>query len=243
MKRIVPLVVLTLALAPSTIASAASNGLAGKTPAQILQAGVSASEHAKSFSFDGKTTQGKLSGDVRGQWTGTRAFMTLNFPGYKLKGTLVFEPGKVYVKGTAVFVGSELGASSQTSLTTLNRWANEWIAVSPRDRVYQKLRSMMKGAQIVTGGIPVKNVVLSGKKTVRGTACDVVTGLDGQGNTTTNYVALKAPHVILGGTVVARKNNPGSTPGSTVVTFTHYGAKYHGPAVSHATAVSQTPFK
>jgi len=196
-----------------------------------------------SFTFDGTTTQGKSTGVIRGQWAGSYEYLTMNFPAYATKGTIVFEPGKVYVKGTPFFLESQLTPSSHTGYLTVKRWSDRWISVSPGDRAYKSLHAMNVGASMFAHLTAEKNVTLVGQKTIHGVACAVVSGTEASGAVTTDYVSLKAPHYFLRESTVSKNAKSASAAASSTTTVGHYGAKYHGPVVSHATPVSLTPLK
>jgi hypothetical protein len=226
---------------PSTAAPKANVGvLSGKTPAQILAAGIKAARKADSAHYELTAVQGKNSQTISGDSSTSQAEQSLSQGTQHIE--VVYVGGVAYVRGNAGGLSTDMGFAT----TVASNYANKWIAVHNSDSLFKSLVS----AVTLTGTLdqlnPTGNLTLTNPTTVAGRQSIGVRGglpgppQSGITGTATLYVAASVPTLPLKLTGIATQ---GSQHVTETGTFTNWGKPLHLTAPTGAVAFSSVPTK
>ena len=211
------------ALSVGALAAACGGGvsgpLAGKTPAQILSAALTAASHSSGFHYVLRADNGSQHETITGDAAPGGGIQTVT----SATDTVVVE-----VIGTAVYVMGNAGGLKDTiglPATSATKYAGQWISVKQTDSLYQPVTQAVTTSGVL-GELEPKGHLAEVPKTFNGTSAVAVTGglpgaaQQGVTGTSTMYVAAGSPTVPIGFTGTAKNN------GQTVSdngTFTKWG--------------------
>lgn len=206
------------ALPVGALAAACGGGvsgpLAGKTPAQILSAALTAASHSSGFHYvlraDNANQHETITGDAA--------------PNGGIQ-TVASSPDNVVVEviGTAVYVKGNAGGLQNTiglPATSATKYAGQWISVKPTDSLYQPVTQAVTTSGVL-GELEPKGHLTEAPKTFNGTSAVAVSGglpgaaQSGVTGSSTMYVSAASPTVPIGFTGTAKNNGQTVTDDGT----------------------------
>lgn len=235
----VPLALVAVSLAAAACSSGGPGDLAGKTPTQILAAGIAAGEAQVGVHYVIKAAGGSSTQTVTGDAARNAGVQTV-VTGSNAVEVVLLSDGSAYLRGNMGGLEQTVGLPNTVAPT----YADKWISVAHSDPLYQPLTEFITVRGILTQLSPSRPLQASTPGTVDG---QIVIGVRGglpgsaQPGITGNavlYVSTAAPTVPVGFT--GRATNTSTTVNDTG-TFTRWGEQVRPRRPAGATPFSQIP--
>jgi len=228
-----------LALGLSACGSGAAGELAGKSPSQILSAGVSAGEAQVGVHYvikaTGQSQTQTITGDA-GRNDGHQTIVT----GTSALEVELLPDGRAFVRGNAGGLQQTVGLPAAVATA----YANRWISVASSDPLYAPMTQLITLRGILSQLSPSGTLDASTPGKIAGHEVIGVRGglpgtsAKGVSGTAVLYVSTSNPTVPVGFTGQASNS---STAVNDVGAFTHWGESLHLPAPAGAVPFASLP--